>query len=108
MTEHTQSKLDILYKGKILGTCSVVLFTTAIPDVISYEIADNLNLLAADTWVSNFKPVSESGAFNISRYKHNHGYSAELLVTDLLKLLTDRYASISLQMYTEEITHGTH
>lgn len=100
--------IDIIYKGKILGTCDVIIFTTAEPDILSYEMRDNIANFHKNTWVSNFKPIEDTGGFDISKYKLISADVGHSIVADLLKLLTERYASISYQYYAQEITRGTH
>ena len=100
--------MDILYKGKILGVCDVILFTTEVtPNIIGYELRDSTANFRPDTWLSNFKPITDYGDFDISKYRQIHGITQDHLVSDLIIKLKERYAAISLQYYAEEITHGT-
>ena len=105
------TNIDILYKGRILGICSVILYVdNRIVDKVQYEIADNLSLFGANHRFHNLHPIMENGEFTISSYYKagTKEIDAAKLVEELLAMLQERYACITLQLYQQEIIHGRH
>jgi hypothetical protein len=103
------SNIDILHKGRILGICSVILYIDKrIEGKIQYELADNLTLFGADVRYHNLLPILESGEFTISSFYKagSREIEATALVDELLKMLEERYAAVTLQLYQQEIIHG--
>lgn len=106
-TPQSYSNIDILWRGTILDIVSVTLFIDVRqPNLLHYDMRDNLALLPSDAWISSYKLISTSGAFALSTGENiTPEYAAEQ-VAAVLANLTSLYSGLSMQAYTKELSSG--
>lgn len=95
--------VEILYKGKILGTCTLILAMNPFQEgLVDYELRDLGDTLTNPV---GFKPIVDSGAIVLKKIAATNMDAA---VDEMLDAVTKRYAALTYQLYAGEITHGTH
>lgn len=99
------SSVNILYKGKLLGICTVIIYTLdSDSTIIHYELRDDVKYLPVKSNLINIKLVSSKGAFTVQEISSD---PAEL-IEELLAQLEFHYTSTTLDLYKQELTYAKH
>lgn len=95
-------EIAILYKGKLAGVCTLILYTVGGRRTIFYELQENPLQFSNPV---GLKLLIETGTIDLFDTAKDNIQEA---VDEVIDSLFERYAFLTRELYAEEITHGLH
>ena len=99
--------IEILHKAVLHNIATLTLFTTSQrPDILSFDVRDNLELLPKDSYLLGYKPVAIAGEYHIREGVTEENVDG--LVSELIGEIEAQYLAQSLIVHIPErnMQHG--